>query len=417
MNVISDDEPVRRLNRLRAVTPTAEATGRALEGVRRALAENPVPVRPALPSVANRWAPIAALLLVTAGLTGWLIFSPPSGRAWADVQAAMKAVHSVTFRETTRKAGQPDNVSRAWILSNGLCHMEPPNGHYIVADFAKGRIFDVDPQHRSATLWQGVSNKPPANLYELIKNLPGDATARPLAGKNIDGRDVLGFAVKVEGHEATVWADSRTRLPVRIESDKKDEKGKKVGEEILDDFVFDKELDPKLFSFEPPAGYQFVTLGTAELPAAPNDPNLIKPTVTPLVGIGPVKFGTSIADVEKLLGKADEIKEFGQNGYTEIRYWSRGYIFGAGMTSGVVTITCGAQAAWATKIRDFAGKTDKGIGIGTSAADIIRAYGEPSSKESNNGSTYLTYNPLQCHFTLFGDKLVSMTFNRPRPAK
>jgi outer membrane lipoprotein-sorting protein len=267
MNDITEEELVRRLNRLGNVVPTPEATGHALKRVRCALAENPVPVRPARRSVANRWAAIAAMLLVTAGLSGWLVFSPPTGRAWADVQAAMKAVHSVTFRETEQEPGQPDNVSRSWILSNGLCRMEPPNGHYIVADVAKGQILDVDPQHRSATLWRGVSNKPPTNFYELVKNLPGDATARPLPQKKLDGREALGFAVKVEGQEVTVWADARTRLPVRIEIDDKDSEGKKIGEKIIDDLVFDKDLDVRLFSFEPPAGYKFFTIGPTELPA------------------------------------------------------------------------------------------------------------------------------------------------------
>ena len=139
--------------------------------------------------------------------------------------------------------------------------------------------------------------------------------------------------------------------------------------------------------------------------------------MTPLVGIGPVKFGTSIADVEKLLGKADSVKEVSKNGYTEISYWSRGYFFGAGKTAGVVTVSCSAQAALATKTRDFAGKTDKGIAMGARGADIIRAYGEPDSKNSGEWATHMKYNRLQCDFTLHGDRLVMMNFNRPRPAK
>jgi hypothetical protein len=420
MNDNHDDDLVRRLDRLGAVTPTPEATNHAMGRVRLTLAANPVAEHPRRARhLLNRWAAIAAMLLAVAGLSFWLIPTISTGRAWADVQAAMKSAHSVTFRESGHAQGEPDKKPRkSFLLDNGLCRFEEGDGAYSIADFANSRQLYVDPQKRTAFLMQGMANMPPANLYEFVKNLPGHATARPLPGKNIDGRDVLGFAVKVNDQDAVVWADAKTRLPVRIEVEFKDKEGKKVAEETIDDFVFDKELDAKLFSFDPPAGFTLTTTGLAKLPAASDDTRLMKPLVTPLVGIGPVRFGTSIADVEKLLGKADSVKEVNKNGLTEISYGSRGYFIGAGKASGVIMITGVAQAAWGTKVRDFAGKTDKDIGMGASAADVIRAYGEPTSKETKEGSTYLNYNNyLQCHFTLFNDRLVSMAFSRPRPAK
>ena len=117
---------------------------------------------------------------------------------------------------------------------------------------------------------------PPADMYQFIKNLPGDSTARPLPGKKIDGREVLGFTVKVKDQEWTVWADARTRLPVRVEFEAKDDKGKIIGDVSYDEFVFDKGLDLKLFSFDPPAGYKLQTFGIAGLPSAPNDPQLVE---------------------------------------------------------------------------------------------------------------------------------------------
>jgi hypothetical protein len=261
------------------------------------------------------------------------------------------------------------------------------------------------------------------NLYELIKNLPSDTSARSLPGKKIDGKDVLGFAVKVawcdsacQGQDLTLWADAKTRLPVRIEAEGKDDDGK-PGEVVIDDFVFDRELDAKLFSFEPPADHQFVTKGVAELPAVPTDSPLKDLVVTPLVGIGPVQFGMVREEVEKVLGKPDAVQAVGTNGYVDMNYGSRGLFIGASKTLGVVTISCVAQQAMATRVRNFSGKTDKGIALGASMADVIQAYGEPDSKETNKGSTYLSYNQLQAHFTLFSDKLVQFTVTRPRPAK
>jgi outer membrane lipoprotein-sorting protein len=418
MSDIPNDELILRLERLGAVTPSLEGTHRAVERVRRTLAENPITVRPARWSlVANRWAAVAAVMLVAGGLSFWLIPAISPSYAWADVQSAMKSVHSVSCRQTVRAPGQADEASRTILLDNGLCRIEDANGDYTVADFAKSRQLHVDVKAHKAELFQGLNHMPPSNLYETIKNLPNDATARPLPGKKIDGRAALGFVVKFHDLELTVWADAGTRLPVRIEAEEKDKDGKKIGELVIDDFAFDKEPDAKLFSLEPPAGYAFQVRGVAELPPASAEAAQMRPTVEPLVGIGPVKFSTSIADVEKLFGKADSVKEVGKNGYTEISYASRGIFLGAGKMSGVVTFTCVGQAIMATKVRDFAGQTDKGIRIGSSSADVIRAYGEPGSKEANASMTTLYYNHGQCYYTFVEDKLVQMTFNRPRPAK
>jgi hypothetical protein len=233
-----------------------------------------------------------------------------------------------------------------------------------------------------------------------------------LPGKKIDGRDVRGFAVKVFGLDWTVWADAKTHLPVRMETRGKneEEKGVEVDIEIVhDEFVFDKELDPALFSLEPPAGYKLTALGTDKLPDAPSDPALRSPVITPLVGIGPVKFGMSRQDVERLFGKPDSVER------ASLNYGSRGFFIQVGKTQGVAIISCASQETFATKIRDFGGKTDKGIALGAHLADIERVYGSPDQKRNNGGSTYLHYNKLRADFTLFGDKLVEMMFQRPPP--
>lgn len=67
----------------------------------------------------------------------------------------------------------------------------------------------------------------------------------------------------------------------------------------------------------------------------------------------------------------------------------------------------------ATRVRDFSGKTDKGITIGATKAEIIKAYGEPESQEEAEGTVLLSYGKLRVNFTLVGDKVVEMMFNRP----
>jgi hypothetical protein len=414
MNDIHDEELIHRLQQLGEITPAPAATGHALERVRQALAHSP-PGPPRQRRIMVRRMAAAAVVALTGSLFIWWVRAPAPARAsFADVEAALHTSRSVTCRQVIRIKAKPDNTIRLWILDNGLCRAEMSDNTYSVTDPGAHRALFVNPQKREATLWQGM-NTPQINLYERLKNLPRNASARDLPGKKIDGKDALGFAVKVFGQEMTVWADAATRLPVRIEAQDKDEDGNPA-EFVADNFVFDKELDAKLFALEPPAGYKLVTMGIAVLPDAPADPQLKDLIVTPLVGIGTVRFSMGQADVEKMLGKPDAVHKVGKNGYLDLNYGSRGFFIGVSKTLGVVTISCVAQEVMVARVRAFNGKTDKGIVLGASTADIIRAYGAPDSKESNQGSTYLSYNQLQANFTLFDDKLVQFQFSRPRPA-
>jgi len=423
MNDFDEQEVIRRLERLGAILPAPDLTRHALDRVRRSLEAEPVPNRVAKHKfLLRRFAAVAAVLLLGVGMFAWLWpATGPARAAFAEVQAAMQSSHSVTCRQVTRIKGEPDESVRMLILGNGLWRTEESDGSYTIMDIGKHRVLMVDSQKREAKLVQGW-NTPRVNLYEYLKNLPNDTSAKALPGKKLDGKEVLGFVVKMSAAgpvgsppELTVWVDAKIRLPVRIEVEGKDDG--KAGEIIMDEFVFDKELDAKLFAFEPPAGYKLETEGVAELPAAPADPQLKDLVVTPLVGIGPVKFGMSRPEVERLLGKPDGVQEQGQHGFVNMNYGSRGCFIGVSKVFGATMISCVAQVQMAVRVRDFSGKTDKGIALGASIADIIRVYGEPDSKETNMGSTYLTYNKLDADFTLFGDKLVGMMFQRPRPAK
>jgi hypothetical protein len=417
MSDFHDQALIRRLERVAEVKPDPEATRRAMERVRRLLTTTPP--RPTLwrMIMLRRLSIAAAILLAAGGGLFWLLASPaPAGATFALVQAAMKSSRSVSWRQVVLAEGQPARTTRLWALDNGLCRAGESDGSYSIMDSRKYRALAINPKERKALLFEGM-NTPQLNFYELLKTLPGDASARPLPGKKIDGKAVLGFAVKVEGHDFTVWADAATRLPVRIELEEKDAAGK-TGSAVMDEFVFDKELDPKLFSFEPPAGLKLEIRGNAsQLPAPPSAPELKSPVVTPLVGIGPVKFGMSRAVVEKLLGIPDFVEERGKAGYVDMSYGSRGFFIGVSRTLGVVMISCVAQKTMATRVHDFTGKTDKEIALGASQAAITKAYGEPTSKRTNMGSTYLSYAKIQADFTFWGDELVQMLFMRQRQPK
>jgi len=402
MNDCPEKELIRRLELLGALQPAPEATVRALDRVRRTLAEKPTLK---LPTTKRTWLSrlaAAAVLLVAFGLAAWFIFpSPGSARAdFAEVQAAMKVPATVGCRQTMWVRGEPEKISRLLIHRNGQWRAESSDGRFAVMDPGNNQALLVDPRKREAIMLQG-RRAPEVNLYEAVKNSPNGSPARALSEKTIEGKDVLGFAVTVNSQmpAVIVWADAATRLPVLIEGQGNDDDGKTV-ECILDEFVFDQELGADVFALQPPDGFKTEVKGVA----------LADLVVTPLGGIGPVRFGMSREDVEKILGKPD-VDQAVNDTAVALSYASDGFGIAVSRTRGVDSITCFAQPTGkATKVRGFSGKTDKGIALGMTAADIVQAYGEPEKALiDSRGLTLMRYVELQTDFALSSNgKLVEI---------
>lgn len=411
------DELIGRLERLGSVQPTPEATDRALHKVRACLDEPRTAPRWIVAGVWRRSAVAAAVLFATVGgLCLWLSRGPSSAQAsLADIQDKMRAAHSVSFREVKRAKGMPDQITRMFIRSDGLLRSDQADGSYTVTSTPAFTALIVDARRHQATLWRGV-NLPSVNLYELIRDLPGDGSARPAPERVVEGKKAPGLTVTMHGEMMNVWVDARTRLPVLMEAQERGDGGQQA-EVILDQFVFDKPIDSALFSLDAPAGYKLETKGVAVLPPAPSTAQTIELVATPLVGLGPVRFGMKREEVEKLLGKPDAVQELGKKRGYHLNYGSRGFFIVGANTIGVLSISCVSQAIMAIRVRDFAGKTDKGIRLGASEADIIRAYGKPDSRRAERGTTSLEYYSLRTDFTVCGEKLVQILLMRPQPAR
>jgi hypothetical protein len=57
-------------------------------------------------------------------------------------------------------------------------------------------------------------------------------------------------------------------------------------------------------------------------------------------------------------------------------------------------------------------KTDKGIGMGSTLADLARAYGPPSSVKPMGEARMLSYQQLGATFTLQNERVIHMIFKR-----
>ena len=72
-----------------------------------------------------------------------------------------------------------------------------------------------------------------------------------LGKKEIDGRMAVGFRTRNNMADMSLWADPQTARLVRVDFDRFFD----TGHGVLRNFRYDMELDPALFSLEPPAGY------------------------------------------------------------------------------------------------------------------------------------------------------------------
>ncbi len=393
---------------------------------------------------------VAAGLLIATGIAGVATLLVPRESAafltLAEVQATVERTRTLSCTMTDQTSS-PDKkeseLHRLLTRGPGLVRLENADHTYTITDYEHHKALLVDPTHKSVRVLEGfaIPNGAPApNVYKLFSSI-ADNPIKTLPPREIAGKSAVGFVVRnpLIGKdqpkpgglepEITVWVDPQTKLPLRIEMTSRE--GTVVTSQVFTDIVFDRPLDPALFDLNPPAGYQVETFGVAQLQPAPAAKEAADPVVTPLEGIGPVKFGMKTGQVITLLGSPDKIDRPVKD-LDLLEYYSRGFAVHVHAQRGVQMIMCFTGKFWAFKVRDFAGRTDKGIRMGASRAAIEKAYGPPSSvreatfkdmmgkraanPEKKTGQVDLSYNALRLSFSLHNDVLDSITILFPRPA-
>ena len=408
---MDEAELLRRLNAL-AETPTPDAE-RALERTRAALLAEPKS-SPSFWSVRTmtRYAAALIALAATVVLVLWLAnpFGGPS-LAFADVQKKVQQTKSVTMTFNGHDGDGKQQSGTAYALADGRMRIEDSDGSYNVIDPKRERSLAVNPAKKEALLIKSYHNPGPADVYQLLRDIRKNEVKK-LPAEQVNNQPAEVFMAKVKMGdvelELKVWVEPKSQLPVRFEVADKD----KIGRErkMTIDVKFDQPLDEKLFSTDPPEGYTLRSEGIEGPPVERvEDEKTLKPEVKPKVGLGPVTFGMTKDQVIEKLGKPDKIDQKGM----ALDYLSRGYSILVSPQRGVMMINCYTQATFVLKVKDFAGKTTEGIGMGAKEADIVKAYGEPDSKETEEQTTRLSYRKkLGIEFTLFNDKLVQFTLSK-----
>ncbi len=141
--------------------------------------------------------------------------------------------------------------------------------------------------------------------------------------------------------------------------------------------------------------------------------------VEPLVGIGAVQFGMSKDEIIEHIGQPEKIHT--QTGGMKLNYVaSKGLGFTVDSELGLQKIQCWSDT-WPEKlpfaVTTFTGRTEEGIGIGSTREQIISAYGQPdrTGTDANKGVIEgLDYDKLRINFSIWQDKVISMTLEAPK---
>jgi len=132
------------------------------------------------------------------------------------------------------------------------------------------------------------------------------------------------------------------------------------------------------------------------------------PVIVPGQGMGELKFGMSQTEMEKILGKPERSMGMANE------YLSKGMAVMGSKDSAVGAIVFGdMNNPNSPLIKACKYKTEKGIGMGSTLGDLVKAYGEPSSVEPIGQGKRVSYKQLGATFTLQNGKVIHMQFRHP----
>ncbi|MHC4460306.1 MAG: LolA family protein [Planctomycetota bacterium] len=234
-------------------------------------------------------AKLAAAAVIIIGVSigiSYIVKDHPSSVALGEVFEAMQQTKTVTWTEINEvhppkeenekiiSSGNLGHTARCFHKASGhrrrevtaklrhpLTKIVSEHKHVHIIDRNAGKALLLVPQNMTAEL---LSFKPTGGKNNMVDaflnpkvNMPPDADS--LGGKEIDGREAVGFRIRKKGDgtdlwsgEITeIWVDVKTKRVVLVETGSADGDWKF----ILKDFVFDQKLDDALFSLEPPEGY------------------------------------------------------------------------------------------------------------------------------------------------------------------
>ncbi len=251
---------------------------------------------------------VAAVLLVAAGgLTYFVGFhSANATLAFDEVARPLSEAHTLTYKWTTQVPGVKEPVSlRVLFKEPALVRFERPGETASVADLKNHKRLVLDFRNKTALLEEGKLSEgkeggegSPIRMVEELRKLV-EKEGKPAGKKRIGDVEAQGFLVKSKGQEMTVWADPKSKRPLRVEMTVRT--GGVEARMVLDDFQLNPKLDDALFRLTPPDGYTLQKI-KAE-PAKPEEDiaTLLRAYAEKSGGTFPKRFD-DWPDYDKVLG-------------------------------------------------------------------------------------------------------------------
>ncbi len=246
----------------------------------------------------------------------------------------------------------------------------------VISDTAARRELMLDKSNRTVVrLGQQYRHLTP-DFYSLFRNLASVNADSIEAWDDESGLSCPGFSGKsmlVDGGQSVeigvrVWIHPQTGLPIRAELRFSDSPRDTL---MAENIQFDVSLDDTAFDLEIPEGFTVVGLTADQLKAPPDEKQAAKLTIVPGVGIGSVRFGMSRDEIVALIGEP----EFTQHD-VYLCYPSIGLqlVLVGREPDKLGLIIANPGDAPSLMQHDFPGKTDKGIGIGSTIKQVLTAY-------------------------------------------
>jgi hypothetical protein len=137
----------------------------------------------------------------------------------------------------------------------------------LILDLDNSKMLSLDPKSKGAMYIdiEGRIQEGTRSYIGLVRNIVEDIKEHPdwpvqeLGQQEIDGRRAVGFLVRGENEEITIWADAKTALPIRIEMLLGQSLSKQT-HYILKNIEFNVPVDESLVSMEPPADYKLASM-------------------------------------------------------------------------------------------------------------------------------------------------------------
>ncbi|MEI8021403.1 MAG: hypothetical protein WCH39_24555 [Schlesneria sp.] len=256
-------------------------------------------------------AALCASILMAAAWIGRI--DPSVSIAFADVQKQVQKFRSIQYKESPivfDDDGNPQNpratkdedsgkggkvkvipLARHLVMGHELERVESVDAdgqisNIHISDFKNHKLVSLDVKEKRITITD-ISNNTikfgegtvvfskiepaSAELYKELNEISSSTSMTKLPARKIDDKQVVGFVFekkfeqKVDKETFTetlkriYWIDTATKLPVRVDCSVTNNNAAAAAQKLVEwmkyDFVFDAELDPKLFSTETPEGY------------------------------------------------------------------------------------------------------------------------------------------------------------------